>query len=146
MPEINPHSYTNLEGDQYSILMGQVDAWFSYTGSTLAQVKGRLDAIRNEMTMMGVDLRRAVRTQVDAGTRKKPSEAEMKDFLLELPRYQELLRLEQDYGIMQKHIDAILEGLERHAKGLSRQVTIRGQNIDLGGAVGGRKPIRRMSE
>jgi hypothetical protein len=109
-------------------------------------VKGRLDTIRNEMAMMGVDLRKQVRLEVEAKTRKKPSEAEMKDLLQELPHYRELLRLEQDYYIMQRHLDAQLEGLERHARGLSRQVTLRGQSIELGGAAGGRRGQRRLTE
>jgi hypothetical protein len=135
IPDIEPERYARLEGDAYPRLMGQVDAWFAYTRSWLAEIANRLICIRNEMDMIGVDLRRYYRTQVESKIiPKKPTESELSDLLKEQPRYRELMKYEQDFSMMQKHVDAILDGLERHAKGLSRQITIRGQEIDVSGA------------
>lgn len=144
-PIIDPAQYTNLEGVNYSIVMGQVDRWFEYMRTTLAEVEGRLIATRNEMDIIGVDLRADIRRQVDAQLIKKPSEAEMKDRVKEQPRYRELMKQEQDLEIAQKQVASIVESLERYAKGLSRQITIRGQEIELGGMERGRKP-RRLNE
>lgn len=144
-PDINPNTYTQLEGAQYSILMGQVDAWFAYTNGMIAMISGRLVAIQNEKKMIGVDLRQNIRRRVAANEMKKPTEAELNDMLLEQPRYRELTKYEQDFDITKKHLDAISEGLERHAKGLSRQVTLRGQEIELTGMNAGKRGGRQMS-
>jgi hypothetical protein len=141
-PIIDPSQYSDLEGVNYSTVMGQVDRWFEYMRSSQAEIEGRLIAVRNEMDIIGVDLRSDVRRQVEANTMKKPTEAELKDRVKEQPRYRELMRYEQDLEIAQKQVCAIVESLERYAKGLSRQITIRGQDIELGGMENGRRPPR----
>lgn len=144
-PVVEPEQYAKLEGDEYSILMGKVDRWFDYTRSMQAELDGRLIAIRNEMDIIGVDMRATVRREVDSRVRKKPSESEMKDLVKENPRYRELMKSEQDLEIAKKQVDAIAESLERYAKGLSRQVTVRGQNIEISGMNTGRKPPRPLT-
>lgn len=143
-PIIEPSQYADLEGANYSILMGQVDRWFEYMRTCQAEIDGRLIAVRNEMDIIGVDLRSMIRREVDAQIRKKVSESEMKDALKEQPRYRELMKYEQDLEIAQKQVGAIVESLERYAKGLSRQITVRGQEIELGGMNTGKKPPRKI--
>lgn len=134
LPDIQPEQYVNVEGAQYPILMAQVNKWFEYTSTTLAMVRGRLIAIENEMDMINVDIRKELRRQVKGGAREKIPEAELKEIVKEHPRYRELLLHQQNYDIMRLHLEAVLENLDRHGKGLSRQITIRGQEIDLTGA------------
>lgn len=138
-PVIRPEQYANLEGDAYSILMAQIDVWFEYMRAVQAQLEGRLIATRNEMDIIGVDLRADIRRQVESQLIKKPSESEMKDRVKELPRYRVLLKLEQDLEIAQKQVVSIVESLERYAKGLSRQVTLRTMEMELSGMEKGRR-------
>lgn len=141
-PMIDPAQYSNLEGAEYSTVMGRVDRWFEYMRSTQAEVEGRLIAVRNEMDIIGVDLRTDIRRDVKAKLINKPTESEIKDLVKEQPRYRELMKYEQDLEIAQKQVCAIVESLERHAKGLSRQITIRGQELELGNMENGRRPPR----
>jgi hypothetical protein len=141
-PVIDPRWYAKLEGENYSILMGQIDRWFEYTRCVQAELEGRLITVQNEMEMIGVDLRAAFRQEVEAGLREKMSEAAMKDLVKENTRHRALLKSEQDLKIAQKQVNAILESLERYAKGLSRQVTVRGQEMTLTQMDAGRGPRR----
>lgn len=143
-PVILPEQYANLEGAAYSILMGQVDRWFEYVGSLQAQLKGSLIAIKNERDIIGVDFRAEVRRKVKDKTLEKVGEAELKDQVKEIPRYRELLKNEQDIEIALLQVDSLLESLNRYAKGLSRQVTIRGQEIEVTNMEGGKRPPRRL--
>ena len=144
-PLIHPDQYTRLEGDAYSILMGQVDCWFEYTSCAKAEIEGRLITIRNEMYIIGVDLRATIRNEVALGKRPKPAETVLRDLVKEQPRFRELLKLEQDLEVANKQITAILEALERYAKGLSRQVTLRGQNVEMTNMDQGRRGLRRLT-
>lgn len=141
-PIIQLNTYTIIEGAEYSTLMARTDRWFDYLRGLQAEIEGRLIPVRNEMDILAVDMRAAIRNQVEAQVIKKPSETEIKDTIKLSPRYRELLYLEQNLEISLKQVQYKVESLERTAKGLSRQVTIRGQDIEITGMNGGKRPQR----
>jgi len=133
MPELTEDDYINIEGDEYGRKMLQVDRWFAYAKDMKAQLSGRLLAVTDEMEIIAVDYRVAINAQYDGLKAKKPSVEEKKDNIRCIPRYRELMLYEQNLTIAARHIDAKIDSLERFSKGLSRQLTFRGQEIDLGG-------------
>ena len=143
-PIPTPEQYANLEGDDFHTLMNQVDRWFDYASGLKAELDGRLIAIENEMDILGVDIRTRMRQEVEAGRHKKLSEAELKDLVKTVPRVRELMKTKQDLDIALLRVKSILDSLERYAKGLSRQVTLREQNIQISGANTGRG-LRRLT-
>jgi hypothetical protein len=142
-PELTEDDYVHIEGDDYSRLMLRVDKWFEYAEDLQAQFKGRLLAVKDEMTIISVDYRQQVRQACAASKTKKPPAEEMKDNIMCIPRYRELMLYEQNLTMSLETINAKLSSLGRFAKGLSRQITLRGQEIDLGGKAGRSVSARR---
>jgi len=140
-PDITPEQYTQVEGTEYSLLMARVDRWFEYAGNVKSQLEGRLLAIKNEMDIIAVDYRIQTRTNCETTKSKKPSAEEFKDRIKSLPNYRQLMLMEQNLEMALGRVQTTLDGLKRLANGLSRQITIRGQEIDLGGKAQRHGPI-----
>ena len=135
-PELTEDDYVNVEGDDYSRLMLRVDKWFAYAKGTRSQLKGRLLAVMDEMDIIAVDYRQQVRQQYAGTKAKKPTVEESKDNIKSIGRYRELMLYEQNLNISIDSIDSKIASLERFSKGLSRQITLRGQEVDMGGRAG----------
>lgn len=142
-PQVTVQDYENIEGDQYTKIMALVDVWFVYAKDRHAWFEGRKMAKQEELKDLEREIRRTRRLELQRmQTPKKdmPSETELKEEAQSYPACRairrEIAQLEHVEGVLKARI----EGLERLAAGLSRQVTVRGQNIDLGGRVGGRRP------
>jgi len=142
-PHITAQDYENIEGDQYTTTMALVDLWFVYAKDRHAWVEGRKMAKEEELKDLEREIKRTRRLQLQqAQTSKKdmPSETELKEEAQSWPACRALRREIAELDHVEGVLKARIEGLERLAAGLSRQVTVRGQNIDLGGRVGGRRP------
>ncbi len=140
-PEVSIEDYLNIEGEQYTRTMAWIDIWFAYASDILAWLKGRELGLTEELEDIERELKKLKRQEYESLPKKsRPSEAELREVAESHPRCREIRRdlvvLRNKIKVVQSRVDA----LERFAKGLSRQVTIRGQNIELGGAVGGRRP------
>lgn len=146
-PQITVQDYENIEGEQYTQLMAMVDIWFVYAKDKQAWLEGRIIGREEELKDLEREIKRNKRQEYDGVPKKnQPSETELKEEAQSYPRCREIRRELAELRHVEKVIKARIDGCERLASGLSRQVTLRGQNIDLGGRVGGRRtpgPITR---
>ena len=144
-PHITPADYANIEGEQYTQIMALVDVWFVYARDAQAWIEAKVIGLNEEVKDLERENKRAMRAQyANVPKKDQPNETTLKEEAQAYPRCreirQELVCLDGMMGV----IKARLDGCERLSSGLSRQITIRGQNIELGGRTGGRPhtPIR----
>ena len=135
-PDITPSDYVNLEGDQYTQLMATVDYWFGRAKERLGWVEAELICREGEYKDLVRELKSKMRENAKHTVDKKselPSETELKELAerQDYPRqlYQQITALKSQKSVL----DSRIEALERFAAGLSRRVTLRGQEIDLTG-------------
>lgn len=145
-PHVTPADYANVEGDQYTQIMAMVDVWFVYAKDARSWIEARVIGLKEELKDTERELKRSMKSQyANVPKKDQPNETTIKEEAQSYWRCREirkeLSQLEGAKGIIEARID----GCERLSAGLSRQVTIRGQNIDLGGRTGPRQhmPIRR---
>ena len=144
-PNIRPEDYVALEGEEYTTMMATVDYWFSRCRS----VKGWLDA---ELICREAEYKDIIRESkakiresaklIHARKTDRPSETEIKE---KAERQAYPRRLQQRITTLQSElrvVDGVMEGLLAFKSGLSRGVTLRGQEIDLQGAMSRGAPRR----
>jgi hypothetical protein len=140
-PHITPDDYANIEGDQYTTMMALVDVWFVYAKDAHSWIEGRVIGLQEELKDLERELKRAYRHQhAQMDKKDRPTETAIKEEAQSYPRCREIRKELVKLSGLQGTIKARIEGCERLSAGLSRQVTLRGQGIDLGGRVGGRRP------
>lgn len=140
-PHITVEDYEKIEGAQYTQIMATVDIWFSYANDRYAWLEGQVIALEEELKDAERELRKQYRDHYASMPKKdRPTESEIKDAAMSFPRCREIRRLLAELNTMTAVIKARIAACERLASGLSRQVTLRGQSIELGGRVGGRPP------
>lgn len=135
-PEVTPAHYANLEGEAYTDIMAAVDYWFGRAHERKGWIEAELLCREAEFKDIVRELKKAIRRNAKTVAAKKsdmPSETEIKE---EAESYQYPRELHQritELSAMKKVVDSRIGSLERFAHGLSRQVTLRGQNIEVGG-------------
>jgi len=144
-PHISIRDYENIEGDQYTRLMALVDLWFVYAKDRHAWCEGHIIGLEEELRDLEREIKRQYRKQHENVPKKnQPSETEIKEEAQSYPRCRQIRRDLAELKNTEAVLKARIDSLERLASGLSRQVTIRGQNIDLGGKMAGRRPMGQM--
>jgi hypothetical protein len=135
-PDITPKDYAYLEGDQYTQLMATVDYWFGRAKDRLGWVEAELICREGEYKDLVRELKHTLREAAKKVAPRKadlPSETELKEISerQEQPRMlaQRIAALKAQKVIL----DSRIESLERFAAGLSRRITLRGQEVDLTG-------------
>ncbi len=140
-PNITPQDYATLEGEHYTHIMSVVDVWFVYAKDQHARLEGAALLLDEELGDLERELKRGIREQWKSAPKKdQPSETALKEEAASYPRCRQIRHHLARINYAKKTTKARIEGLERLASGLSRQVTIRGQEIDLGGHNTGRRP------
>ena len=142
-PDVRPEHYVQLEGMAYTEIMAAVDYWFGRATEKQSWIKAELlcresaykDAIRETKHQLREDakLRATKKSEL-------PSETELKE-AAEREELARTLAQRITFLLAQKEVlDGRIEALNRFAAGLSRQVTLRGQELELQGMSRGRGP------
>lgn len=141
-PDITPAHYANIEGEEYSTTMASVDYWFARGKEKLGWIEAELICREGEFRDVVRGLKNALRDQNKTLKKtERPSETELKELAESYPYPREIHQRITELKALKKVLDNRLEGLERLAAGLSRQVTLREQNIALQNERrGGRSP------
>lgn len=138
-PIIRPDDYVHIEGEQYGRLMGAVDVWWAYDRGRLAYFRSAHICTKNEMKVIAADMRRDFSLKVSSGSAKKMTQSEQEDNILANPRYRSLMLLCQNLDIAIERAETLCDAGDRFRSGLSRQVTLRGQEIEMGNANQGKR-------
>jgi len=139
-PQLTPEDYVNLEGDAYTIKQAQVDLWMGYAVDTRARLEAQILQRTNAMKDMLTMGKLAIKERYP-DPKKRPNETTIKEEVMAHPHYRQLLNEQQKLEQALKVVEARVSYYERLAGGLSRQITFRGQNIDVGG-----KAVRRVRQ
>jgi hypothetical protein len=122
-PIVSAEELTNPDIQRYTVVYAAQLRWYNYAVRLHADIKAVLLGVENEMA----DIESAKRIhfrQLDEGKKDKDkmSATEMKDLILQDPRYREL-RLEEQH-LSQQHLkmSAWVESLDRNLKVVSRQI------------------------
>lgn len=144
-PDITPDDYVNLEGDNYTRMMAKVDYWFNRAKHRLGWVEAELICRESEFKDVVRGIKNALREDT-RGLKKaeRPTETELKEQAESYPYPRSLAQRITELKANQLVLTNCIEGLERFASGLSRQITLREQDIHLTNQMhrGGRKPQR----
>jgi hypothetical protein len=104
-------------------------AWYSYCQELLSLVEGRILQEENTMDVLAAETRTALRGGLEDRPTKIP-QAALDDRLLTNKEYQECLLSLQRYQQSKKLLSARLETLERSLRVISRQITLRGLDLE----------------
>jgi septation ring formation regulator EzrA len=133
-PDITPGHYANIEGEDYTTTMATVDYWFARGKEKLGWIEAELICREGEFKDVVRGIKNSLRDQHKHLKRTdRPSETELKEVAESYQYPRELHQRITELNALKKVLDNRLEGLERLAAGLSRQVTLRGQGIDIEG-------------
>jgi hypothetical protein len=143
-PVLTEGDYINIEGEEYARTSFNVTKWVEYASVRHAEMVGRLVCVDSELSDLTAEHLNELRKFYRASGEKKPSETELKDTVKLLPSYKVLMQAKQNLTAAVKRIEVEIAAYEKYAQGLSRQLTLRGQNIDLGGKEGRTVRERRL--
>lgn len=140
-PDITPADYINLEGEAYTKTMATVDYWFGRAKERLSWVEAELLCREAELKDVVRGIRNMLRDQSPTAKKsERPSETELKDKAEGFPYPRSLNQRITELRGAQVVLKGRVEALERFAAGLSRQVTLRQQEIEIHGAKGRQHP------
>lgn len=133
--DITPNDYANLEGENYTHHMSHVDYWFVRAKEQLGWVEAELICREGEYKDVTRTIKNQLREQSKGIAKKtdRPTETEIKEQAESYPYPRQLEQRITYLRGVEVVLKRKLDGYERLASGLSRQVTLRGQEIDLGG-------------
>lgn len=129
-PELTAEILTGPDSRQYTEIYVLLNAWFTYTGELLAQVRARIIQYSNMQSILEAQTRKTARDISEGAGVKKPSEAEFNERLLLNPEYLEVTHELQKYQQAKIYFDARVESLERSLRVISRQVEIRKLDVE----------------
>jgi len=135
-PVLSEQDYVHIEGDDYARTSFKVTKWLEYASIRAAEMRGRLLGVANELSDLTVEHINSLRQAYKNSQEKKPSEAELKERVKLLQRYKELKQAEMNLTIVIDRLEIEVETFTKYGQGLSRQLTMRGQDIELGGKGG----------
>lgn len=140
VPEVTKKLLTLEDGKAYSEGYLELNAWYCYVIQLKADCDASLICIEAEMKELESSVRESCRKSsrrtTAAGDAKPPPVAELNDKVARHPRHLELARDKAWYQGLAKKLDARAKGLETGLALMSRQVTIRGQELEQGGRSG----------
>lgn len=132
-PVLTEDDYVHIEGDAYARTSFRVQRWLEYVRVRHAEMQGRLLCVQNEMSEMMAEHLKALREYYRQSGVKKPAESELKESVKLLPQYKLLKLSEQNLQTALDRIKVERDTFEAYGQGLSRQLTMRGQEIELSG-------------
>lgn len=131
-PAVSEDDYKHIEGEDYARVMFRVNKWLEYSTQRVAEFKGRLLCVENELSDLSVSYIQQLRQYYKDHGLKKPNETELKDMVKVTPQYRALKQAEQNLTIVLERLKIEVATYEKYGQGLSRQLTMRGQDIELG--------------
>lgn len=149
IPRITARILTDADNREFSQIFANFGEWYGFITALYGRVQALLVEVNNEMSDLEVQNRQAIlQAWKKAGGNKKdkPTIVEMSDYNAMQPRVRELKFLFQKWEQQRLMLAPRKEQLYRDMKILSRQVEIRGQEIErnrLGGNMAGRQHIPR---
>ena len=135
-PEVTPDHYVHMEGEQYTVVMAAVDYWFGRAKEWVGWVDAQLICLEGEYKDIIRESKLRLRDTAKLVVSKRsdlPKETELKEQAERQPYPRQLAQKITELKAQKTILDSRVAILERFAAGLSRQVTIRGQEIDLQG-------------
>jgi hypothetical protein len=128
---VTPEQLTTQNNQDYSTLYAQHLGWYNYTAELVAHVRAYLVQVENEMEDIASRLRIEERKKNKIRTKEdKLSKDDIEDVVLQEPRYRELRLEKQKFQQHRLLTEARLEAMYRNLQVLSRQVTIRSNELD----------------
>jgi len=132
-PYVSAEQLTDQDTTRYTNLYAQVNAWQNYSEYCLACIDFAVIQTENEMDVITLKTKERLREESKAEPKaKKPSEDYMKEVAKCDPRYMQLRLYLQMLQQKRLVVKSQMDRLSRNLKMLSRQVTIRGQEIEQG--------------
>jgi hypothetical protein len=129
-PKLTAEILATPNYQQFTEIYSIFGEWFGYIVDYHARVRAKLIEIVNEMNDIEVMMRENMREAAKAPGVKKLSQLEMSDKIESLPQYRELKRERQKWDQQRIMLDGRLEQTSRDLKIISRQVEIRGQEME----------------
>lgn len=123
---------TTIDPSEYTQLYSEHLGWYNYLAPIVARIKSHLLEVRNEKKEIDVHIstgerkRNTVRAKGD-----KLTAGEIEDAVWMDPRYNELVIIEQKLEQQKLEFEARLDCVHRNLQVLSRQVTLKGQELEL---------------
>jgi hypothetical protein len=136
-PEVTPDMLLNPDPRSYAELFSNLVQWQNYFDELLAEACACLLPIENEME----DIESAKRTHFRKMNEGKPrnertTDDEIKDLILQDPRHRELRLAQQTFKQHKLFIETKVEQQGRKVRMVSRQVTIRQNELEAGQRAG----------
>lgn len=145
--ETPPHAYpgtltaeqlTTIDPGEYTALFTEHLAWYNYLVPIVARVKSHLLEVRNEKKDIDVHIRTEERRRNGMRAKQdKLTESEIADSVWSDPRYNDLVLAEQKLDQQKLEYEARLDCISRNLQVISRQVTLKGQELELNRLEGG---------
>lgn len=136
-PEADPNILANATPDQYALTYTQTEYWQSYDQACLAWLDGLILQCDNEMDIITVDIKRAIRHQCKETKEKKPAEAIIMDDVKANSRWRDLFHMRQQLTQKRGIVEAHYKRMARTLKILSRFIEFR--KGEMGGPAAGRR-------
>ena len=152
LPHITAHLLTDANNREFSQIYANFGEWFGFVASLYGRIQAKLVEIDNEMTDIVVHNRKEMLQawKATGGSKKeKPTIQEMSDYNDLHQRYRQLKLERQEYEQERLILLPRREQLKNDKEIISRQVTIRGQEIErhrLGGSMAGRRYPQQESQ
>ncbi len=152
IPRITGHLLNDANNREFSQIYANFGEWFGYITSLYGRIQAKIVEINNEMSDLEVHNRKEMLNawrQTGGVKKDKPTVQEMSDYNALHPRHRELQLDHQRWEQQRLILQPRKEQLKKDSDIVSRQVTIRGQEIErnrLGGNMAGRRFQPRGSE
>lgn len=129
---VSPEQLTNQNNTLYSTLYAEHLAWYNYTAEIVALIRATLVELENEMDDIASRIRRDEREKNKRQTVRdnRLSGDDIRDLILQEPRYRSLLQDKQRYDQKKLLMEAKLDAMDRNLRVLSRQVEIRKTELE----------------
>ena len=133
LPELTAAALTTTSSTEYTEMYAKQLAWSNYLGPVLADVSSGLLEAENQMTLIEAKIKEVAKEQNKARAKEdRVSDVDIKNQVLNDPIYQEAMLEAQRLKQFKLKLEAMHEIAGRNLRLVSRQVTIRGQDIEAG--------------
>lgn len=145
IPKITADTLTNTPNDQFSRIFSEFSEWYGFVTNLYGRIQAKLLEVENEMSDVETHNRKHLLDtwREQGGAKKdKPTVQQMADFNALHHRYRDLKIQAQELEQQRLILQPRKEQLYRDWKTISRQVEIRGQELERT-RIGGNMPARR---
>lgn len=148
IPKVTANLLTDSQNREFSQIFAEISEWYGFVTSLYGRIQAKLVEIDSELADLEVQNRRKMlKAWKDAGGEKKdkPTVQDLSDHNMMHPRVRALKHEWQQYEQQRLILQPRKEQLYRDWKTVSRQVEVRGQELErnrIGNNMPGRYPTR----